>query len=100
MAVAILELSWRHNLIDFAMPYIVQVLKEYIDKVNKLAVSEAERKDQEESKQDQPIVFGADQLMITAGPSMVGNPVVPGIPVVPGMPPQQYPPGYQMPGYM
>ena len=26
--------------------------------VNKLAVSEAERKDQEESKQDQPIVFG------------------------------------------
>ena len=29
----VLELSWRHNLIDFAMPYIVQVLKEYIDKV-------------------------------------------------------------------
>ena len=28
------------------------------DQVNKLAVSEAERKDQEESKQDQPIVFG------------------------------------------
>lgn len=92
----VLELAWRHNLIDFAMPYMVQVMKEYIDKVNKLAVSEAERKDQEESKQDQPIVFGADQLMLTAGPSMVPN-----MGVVPGMPPQQFPPGYQMqPGYM
>ena len=30
----------------------------FLRKVNKLAVSEAERKDQEESKQDQPIVFG------------------------------------------
>ena len=29
----VLELAWRHNLIDFAMPYMVQVLKEYIDKV-------------------------------------------------------------------
>ena len=30
--------------------------------MNKLAVSEAERKDQEESKQDQPIVFGMSFL--------------------------------------
>ena len=29
----VLELAWRHNLTDFAMPYMVQVLKEYIDKV-------------------------------------------------------------------
>ena len=29
----VLELAWRHNLIDFAMPYMVQVFKEYIDKV-------------------------------------------------------------------
>ena len=44
-----------------------------------------------------PCISGADQLMITAGPSMVPN-----MPVVPGMAPaQQYPPGYQMPpGYM
>ena len=46
------------------------------------------------------ILTGADQLMITAGPSMVPN-MPPG--VVPGMQPQQYPGGYQMPpgpGYM
>lgn len=41
-------------------------------------------------------LLGADQLMITAGPSMVPN--IP--PVVPAGMPQQYPPGYQMPGYM
>lgn len=29
----VLELAWRHNLMDFAMPYMIQVLKEYIDKV-------------------------------------------------------------------
>lgn len=30
----ILELSWRHNILDFAMPYLIQVMREYITKVN------------------------------------------------------------------
>lgn len=30
----ILELAWRHNIIDFAMPYIIQVIREYITKVS------------------------------------------------------------------
>ena len=29
----ILELSWRNNIMDFAMPYLVQVVKEYTTKV-------------------------------------------------------------------
>ena len=29
----ILELSWRNNILDFAMPYLVQVIKEYTAKV-------------------------------------------------------------------
>ena len=29
----ILELSWRHNIMDFAMPYMVQVMREYLSKV-------------------------------------------------------------------
>lgn len=29
----ILELAWRHNIMDFAMPYLVQVLREYLTKV-------------------------------------------------------------------
>ena len=30
----ILELAWRHHILDFAMPYIIQVLREYLTKVN------------------------------------------------------------------
>lgn len=29
----ILEQAWRHNITDFAMPYLVQVLREYLTKV-------------------------------------------------------------------
>lgn len=30
----ILELAWRHNIMDFAMPYLVQILREYLTKVH------------------------------------------------------------------
>lgn len=30
----ILELAWRHNILDFAMPYMIQVMREYITKVS------------------------------------------------------------------
>ncbi|XP_075235071.1 clathrin heavy chain-like [Lycorma delicatula] len=33
---AVLELSWRFNITDFAMPYFIQVIHEYIGKVDKL----------------------------------------------------------------
>lgn len=29
----ILELAWRHNIMDFAMPYMIQVMREYTLKV-------------------------------------------------------------------
>ena len=29
----ILELAWRHNILDFAMPYLIQVMREYTTKV-------------------------------------------------------------------
>jgi len=31
----ILELSWRNGIMDFAMPYLIQVLREYRTKVRK-----------------------------------------------------------------
>lgn len=30
----VLELAWRHNLMDFAMPYFIQVMREYLNKVS------------------------------------------------------------------
>ena len=32
----ILELAWKHNIMDFAMPYLIQVMREYTGKVDKL----------------------------------------------------------------
>ena len=29
----ILELAWRHKIMDFAMPYLIQVMREYTTKV-------------------------------------------------------------------
>ena len=29
----VLETAWRHNIMDFAMPYFIPVMKEYLTKV-------------------------------------------------------------------
>ncbi|XP_025089563.1 clathrin heavy chain 1 [Pomacea canaliculata] len=73
----ILELAWRHNILDFAMPYMIQVMREYITKVDKLEQSEAVRSEEEQKIEERPIVLGEPQLMLTAGPaSMMGIPPV------------------------
>lgn len=33
----ILELAWRHRILHFAMPYLIQVAREYITKVKKIS---------------------------------------------------------------
>lgn len=30
----VLETAWRHNLMDFSMPYFIQVMREYLSKVS------------------------------------------------------------------
>jgi hypothetical protein len=32
----VLELSWRHGILDFSMPYFVQFIREYVGKVSSL----------------------------------------------------------------
>ncbi|MGH0184590.1 UNVERIFIED_CONTAM: hypothetical protein FKN15_015546 [Acipenser sinensis] len=54
----VLELAWRHNIMDFAMPYFIQVMREYLTKVDKLEDSESLRKTEEEVAEPTPIVFG------------------------------------------
>lgn len=91
----ILELAWRHNIMDFAMPYLVQVLREYLTKVDKLQQVNAERAS-EEQEQPPPSMMTDMPLMITAGPSMAGV-VPPGMPPNMGVPPGVPPGG---PGFM
>jgi clathrin heavy chain len=68
----ILELAWRHNIMDFAMPYMIQVMREYISKVDKLEDAETHRLEESAVHDQKPLVFGESQLMITAGPGMIG----------------------------
>lgn len=32
----VLETAWRHNIMDFSMPYFIQVMREYLSKVGLL----------------------------------------------------------------
>ncbi|KFM64868.1 Clathrin heavy chain 1, partial [Stegodyphus mimosarum] len=69
----ILELSWRHNITDFAMPYLIQVMREYISKVDKLEELETQRLEESAQNEAKPIVYAPEpQLMLTAGPGMIG----------------------------
>ncbi|XP_014670791.1 PREDICTED: clathrin heavy chain 1-like, partial [Priapulus caudatus] len=72
----ILELAWKHNILDFAMPYMIQVIREYTTKVDKLQEAESLRS---EESHGAPAPGGYTQqgpLMITAGVGM-GLPQMP-----------------------
>lgn len=53
----ILELAWRHDIMDFAMPYMIQVMREYISKVDKLEQSDQVRTETETANDQKPIDF-------------------------------------------
>lgn len=93
----ILELAWRHNITDFAMPYLIQSVREYTLKVDKLEVSDETRAKEAETNNTQPLVLG-EQLMITSGTGGYNSP----LPNVYGMPgqPQQMPQQLYNGGYI
>ncbi|XP_060051255.1 clathrin heavy chain 2 isoform X3 [Erinaceus europaeus] len=64
----VLELAWRHNLVDLAMPYFIQVMREYLSKVDRLDASESLRQQGEHVVEPAPLLFG-QQLMLTASPA-------------------------------
>jgi clathrin heavy chain len=99
----VMELAWRHDIMQYAMPYFVQVLREYVTKVNEL--KEAVDIKLEESAQEPKALVYADTspLMITAGPQAnIGaapGPVVPGVYAPAGVPGAGNPYGYAPQGY-
>ena len=76
----ILELAWKHNIMDFAMPYLIQVslqalhdtllnlwtlqvMREYTSKVDKLEESENLRQTEEKEAEYKPVAMGELVLM-------------------------------------
>ncbi|CAG8432851.1 7339_t:CDS:10 [Diversispora eburnea] len=77
----VLELAWKHGLNDFAMPYLIQVMREYVTKVDTLEKSNAERLDKEREREknenDTPMMHPigiTNPLMLTQGPSQGVSP--------------------------
>lgn len=66
----ILELAWKHNITDFAMPYLIQVTRELTSKVEKLEQSDAQRQSEAAEETNKPMMIPEPQLMLTAGPGM------------------------------
>lgn len=49
----ILELAWKHKVTDHAMPYMVQMMRDYHNRLEKLERSDAERKEEANTSQQQ-----------------------------------------------
>lgn len=53
----VLELAWRHNIMDFAMPYLIQVTREYVAKVDKLEEAESKRLEEHKEEDIKPMMI-------------------------------------------
>lgn len=94
----VLEYAWRHNLTEYAMPYMIQVLREYTTKTDELketVETKLEESVQNEQKQSSIVYTQDPQLMLTAPPGMIGAapPMGNFVPQAPG---QQFFQGYGM----
>ena len=49
----VMELAWRHRLMDFAMPFLIQTTREMVAKVDLLEKANTERTEKEEIKEKQ-----------------------------------------------
>ncbi|XP_026727684.1 clathrin heavy chain isoform X2 [Trichoplusia ni] len=79
----VIELAWRHNIIDFAMPFLIQTVRELTTKVEKLEEADAKRSTESAEHDAKPAMLMEPQLMLTAGPALP----VPGVAYAPGVAP-------------
>lgn len=72
----VMEISWRHGLTDFTMPFMINYLSQQSATIETLKKDNEERKQREKShekaQEDAPIL-GGSRLMITAGPMAGGR---------------------------
>lgn len=67
----VLELSWRNGLMDFSMPYMINLLCQQTKELATLKADNETRKSKEKEQEktdDNTPILGASRLMITAGP--------------------------------
>lgn len=73
----VMELSWRHNLTDFTMPFMINYMSQQASAIETLRKDNEERKAREASQQkddDNTPILGGSRLMLTQGPMGAASP--------------------------
>lgn len=69
----VMEISWRHGLTDFTMPFMINYLAQQSSTIETLKKDNDERKLREksnEAEENNAPILGGNRLMITAGPGV------------------------------
>jgi len=67
-----LELAWRNNMLDFAMPYLVQTLREYTGRIDALDKKTQKKEEAEEKQKSASNDFVPDYMPPMMGGNMPG----------------------------
>merc|ERR1719261_1776818 len=70
-----LELAWRKNMLDFAMPYLIQVVKEYTGRIDALDKKTIKKEEEEEKNKSASNDYVPDYMM----PAMMPGVGMPGM---------------------
>ena len=76
----IMEVSWRHGLHDFTMPFMINFLSEQTRTIEQLKKDNEERKSREttqKTEEDNTPILGGSRLMLTQGPAGPANGLTP-----------------------
>lgn len=65
----VMELAWRNKMMDFAMPFLIQTMREYTDRIDALDKKTQKREEAEEKEKSAPNDLCPDYMV----PSMMGN---------------------------
>merc|ERR1712061_491039 len=64
-----LELAWRKNMLDFAMPYLIQTLREYTSRIDALDKKTTKKEEEEEKNKSAANDYVPDPYVM---PGMLG----------------------------
>merc|ERR1712217_219958 len=67
-----LELAWRNNMLDFAMPYLIQTVREYTGRIDALDKKTQKKEEAEEKNKSASNDYVADYVPPMAGGMMTG----------------------------
>merc|ERR1711953_304525 len=87
-----LELAWRNNMLDFAMPYLIQTLREYTGRIDALDKKTQKREEAEEKQKSASNDYVPDYMPMTGNLTGFGHLALTGgpPPQMPGMQPQGF----------